>query len=48
MDEKTLPKSIDTSLVNNLEQVRIAAENISTDPELLHHLSVIFYIVLVL
>jgi hypothetical protein len=39
MDEKTPPKSIDTSLVNNLEQARVAAEDISTDPELLQELA---------
>lgn len=39
MDEKTPPKSIDTSLVNNLEQARIAAEDISTAPELLQELA---------
>lgn len=39
MDEITPPKSIDTSLVNNLEQARVVAEDISTDPELLQELA---------
>lgn len=39
MDEKTPPQFVNTSLVNNLEQARIAAEDVSTDPELLQELA---------
>ncbi len=39
MDEKTTPQFVNTSLVNNLEQARLAAEDIRSDPELLTELA---------
>ncbi|RUT02048.1 hypothetical protein DSM106972_061230 [Dulcicalothrix desertica PCC 7102] len=39
MDEKTTPQLVNANLANNLEQARIAAEDVSTDPELLQELA---------
>ncbi|BAZ13362.1 hypothetical protein NIES4071_52010 [Calothrix sp. NIES-4071] len=39
MDEKTPPQFVNTSLANTLEQARVAAEDVSTDPELLQELA---------